>query len=134
MVPGIAVATLQPSAKTTLATLSKGEQNDKRQKGNVVQLMNHSSWNSPTSRLTMWTRDLLTSVVKPTNYILPNGYQLDTSTATLTTINVHHTPQLKFHFSLGRWGDANNHFTKWKSPPSHITKINTLLHGLNSLP
>ena len=42
----------------------------------------------------------------------PNGYQLDTSTATLTTINVHHTPQLKFHFSLGRWGDANNHFTK----------------------
>ena len=40
---GIAVATLQPSAKTALATLSKGEQNDKRQKGNVVQLMNHSS-------------------------------------------------------------------------------------------
>ena len=43
MVPGIAVATLQPSAKTALATLSKGEQNDKSQKGNVVQLMNHSS-------------------------------------------------------------------------------------------
>lgn len=40
---GIAVATLQPSAKTALATLSKGEQNDKSQKGNVVQLMNHSS-------------------------------------------------------------------------------------------
>ena len=42
MVPGTAVATLQPWAKTALATLSKGEQNDKRQKGNVLHLMNQS--------------------------------------------------------------------------------------------
>lgn len=47
MLPGIAVATLQPWAKTALATLSKGEQNDKRQKGKVVQLMNPSSLKQP---------------------------------------------------------------------------------------
>ena len=29
----------------------------------------------------------------------PIEYQLDTPSATLATVNVHHTQQLKFHFS-----------------------------------
>lgn len=36
-------------------------------------------------------------------------------------------PQLKSHFSLG----DNNHFNKLKSPQPHLTKVSTLLLGLN---
>lgn len=73
-------------------------------------------------------------IVKPTNYIYsPIGYQLDTPTATLTTVNVHHAQQLKFHSSLGGGGGAgNNHFTKEKPPLSYLTNI-LLLVGLNFL-
>lgn len=45
----------------------------------------------------------------------PIGDQLDNPTVTLTTVNVHHSQQLKFHFSLR----GNNHVTKGKPPPPH---------------